>query len=67
MSFSSQQAIRCLGNQFRYCLLIGCIEIAALKRQQFEDDKSDVMELRISKRLCVDTHDNEEGQGLDKY
>ena len=67
MSFSSQQAIRCLGHQFQYCLLIGYIKIAALKRQQFEDSESDATEPKASKRPRVDANDNEEGQSSDEY
>ena len=67
MSFSSQRAIRCLGDLFQYCLLIGCIKTAALKRQQFEDSESDAIEPRASKRPRVDAHNNKKWQGLDEY
>ena len=67
MSFFSQQAVRCLGDQFQYCLLIGCIKTAKLKRQRFGDSESDTTEPRASKCLRVDVHDNEEGKGSDEY
>ena len=38
-----------------------------LKRQQFKDNESDIMEPKTSKWLHVDEHDNKEKQGLDKY
>ncbi len=34
--------------------------IAVLKRQQFEDSKSEETELRVSKCQCVGVHDDEE-------
>lgn len=64
MSFASERAVRCLGDQFQYCWLTGCIKTpAVLKRQRFEDSESDATEPRASKRPRVDEHDNEEGQG----
>ena len=67
MSFSDQQAVRCLGDQFQYCLLIGYIKTVVLKRQQFEDSESDATEPRALKRPCMDVHDNEEGQSSNEY
>ena len=68
MSFASERAVRCLSNQFGYCWLTGCIKTPAmLKRQQFEHSESDAIEPKASKRVCVDEHNNEKGQGSDKY
>ncbi len=68
MSFSSQIAVRYLVDQIQYCLLIGCIKMAALlKRQQFEDSKSEETEPRVSKRQRMSVHDDEEGLSLDEY
>ena len=38
-----------------------------LKRQQFEDSRSDKTESRGSKRQRLDTYDNEEEENLDKF
>lgn len=38
-----------------------------LNYQQFKYSKSDATELKASKCPCINEHDNEEGQGLDKY
>ncbi len=38
-----------------------------LKRQRFEDSKSDETEPRGSKRQPLDSRDDEEGEGLDKF
>lgn len=68
MSFVGECAVRYLGNQFQYCLVIGCIKTpTVLKRQQFEDSESDITEQKLSKLLCVDEHDNSERQSSDKY
>lgn len=67
MSFSSKRTICYLINQFHYSLLIKCIKTSAvLKRQRFEDSKSDEMESRKLKRQQLHVHDNEEAQGLGK-
>ncbi len=67
MSFSSQKAVHYFVNQF-HCLLIKYIKMAAmLKRQQFEDSKSEETEPRVSKCQHVGIHDDEEEQSLDKY
>lgn len=39
---------------------------AMLKCQQFEDNRSDKTKLRGSKRQCLDEHNNEERNNLDK-
>ena len=63
MSFASERAVRCLGNQFQYCLLIECIKTpAVLKCQQFDNSKSDVTDSRASKCPRVDENDNQEGK-----
>ena len=67
MSFSSQRAVHCFGDQFWYCLLIRCIKTAALKRQGFEDSESNATELKASKRPYVDAYKHEKGQGSDEY
>ena len=38
-----------------------------LKRERFEDSKSDKTEPRGSKRPWLDTRNNEEGESLDKF
>ncbi len=38
-----------------------------LKRQRFEDSKSEETEPRVSKRQRIGMHDDEEGQSLDQY
>ena len=38
-----------------------------LKHWRFEDSESDSTEQRASKRPRMNVHDNEEGQGSDKY
>ena len=37
------------------------------KRQQFKDNESDETESSVSKCQRLHVHDNEKGQGLDKY
>ncbi len=41
--------------------------VAVLKRQRFEDNKSEETEPRVSKRQRVGMHDDEKGLSLDKY
>lgn len=68
MSFFSQQAIYSLVDQFHYYLRIRYIKIlVVLKYQQFEDNKSDPTEPKISKSQCMDAYNNEKRKGLDKY
>lgn len=68
MSFSSKRVVDYLVNQFHYYLLIRYIKtLAVLKHQQFKDSESDKTESSVSKRQRLDVHDDEEGQGLDKY
>ncbi len=68
MSFYSQKAIYYFVDQFQYYLLIGYIKTAVvLKHQQFKDNESEEMGLRVSKRQCAGIYDNEKGQNLDKY
>ncbi len=40
---------------------------AVLKCQQFEDNRSDEIELRGSKRQRLDVCDDKEGEGWDKF
>lgn len=40
---------------------------AMLKRQQFEDNKSDKTVLRVEKCQHLNKHDDKEWQSLDKY
>ena len=66
MSFSNQRDVRYLVDQFYYWLLIRCIKTSAmLKRQRFEDSRSDKMEPKGSKRQRLDKRDNKERNGLD--
>lgn len=67
MSFSSQQTLYYLGNQFQYYLLIGYTKTAALKHQQFGDGESDTKKIRASKYSRVDEYNNEEWHGIDNY
>lgn len=41
--------------------------VVVLKRQRFEDNKSEKSELKVSKCQCASEHDNKEEQSLDKY
>ena len=61
MRFSRQQAVRYIGDQFQYYLLIGCIKTAALKRQRFEDSESDATKPKVLKYSRVGAYENEEG------
>ena len=68
MSFSIERTVYCFGNQFQYCLLIGCIKMLAFfKRPQFKDSESDMTEPKISKHPHIDVCDNEEGQDSEEY
>ena len=60
MSFASQQAVCCLGNQFQYCLLIVCIKTKALNCQQLEDSESDATKPKELKRQYLDPDKNKE-------
>ena len=61
MSFSGKRAVCSLVDQFRYYLLIGRIKISAvLKRQRFEDCKSDKTESSVLKRQWLDVYDKKE-------
>lgn len=40
---------------------------AMLKCQQFKDDKSNAIESKISKCLCMDVHNNKKNQDSEKY
>ena len=54
--------------QFRYWLLIGCIKISAIfKNQQFEDSRSEKTELKGLKCQQLYMRTNEEGKSLDKF
>lgn len=68
INFSSKRAVCYLVDQFHYYLLIEyIITLAMLKRQWFKDSESDEMQSSVSNRQQLDMHDDEEGQGLDKY
>lgn len=68
MSFPGKCTVRCLGNQFQYCLLIRYIKIPImLKRQQFKDSKNNAINSKVSKRPYVDKNDNEKEQNSNKY
>lgn len=68
MSFFSQRAVCCFGDQFQYYLLIEYIKTPmALKRQWFKDSESNATEPKASKCPCVDVYDNKKEQNLEEY
>ena len=69
MSFSSQRAVDYLIDLAIPILVANWLykTPAMLKCQQFEDNKSDEMESRSSKRQRLDLRDNEKEEGLDKF
>lgn len=69
MSFSGEEVVYYLVDQFYYNLLIGYIKMATmLIRQPLKNDENNVMEPRVSKCHGVDERDDEErNNSLDEY
>ncbi len=69
MSFSSQRAVCYLVDSTIPVLVANWVYKTPemLKRQQFEDSGSNKTEPKSSKRQQLDSHDDEEGEGLDKF
>ena len=69
MSFSCQRIICYLVDLAISILVANWLykTLVVLKHQRFENSRSDKMELRGSKRQQLDLHDDEKGEGLDKF
>ena len=69
MSFSSQRAVCYFVNLAIPALVTNWLYrmSAMLKRQQFEDSKSNKIKPRDSKRQRLDLRDNEEEKSLNKF
>ena len=69
MSFSSQRAVFCLIDSGILILVANWLYKTpiVLKRQRFENSRSDKMELRGLKRQRLDLRNNEEEKSLDEF